>query len=310
MSTGRIRQALDLCHSTAEEFLDSLVDLDMLESFVKEKDGRSRKYYRNTPAGVSFLDCKKPEYVGGAHELHSRRIYGHWANLLDSLRTGESQTDYSTAREYWERITQDPSSLEDIVSGMRGISHGPLEVFARGDPMIDFSKYNSLCDLGGASGQLACYVAQSHPHIRAVTTDLPPMLPHAQRWIERHGCTGQVVPVIHDFGVEELPEADIITMAMVLNSLNLAKKKELIRRAYDALPDGGVFVSIETIIDDERRLNTDGLCTSLLMLVIYSSNAGFEFTGKDITGWCKEAGFKRTEVFHLMGPTSAAISYK
>ena len=30
----------------------------------------------------------------------------------------------------------------------------------------------------------------------------------------------------------------------------------------------------------------------------------------DFDGWCKEAGFKRTEVIHLAGPASAGVAYK
>jgi len=36
----------------------------------------------------------------------------------------------------------------------------------------------------------------------------------------------------------------------------------------------------------------------------------FDYTGADFAGWCKEAGFKETEIVPLAGPTSAGIAYK
>jgi hypothetical protein len=37
---------------------------------------------------------------------------------------------------------------------------------------------------------------------------------------------------------------------------------------------------------------------------------GFDYTGAQFDGWCKIAGFVRTEVIPLAGPSSAAIAYK
>jgi hypothetical protein len=36
----------------------------------------------------------------------------------------------------------------------------------------------------------------------------------------------------------------------------------------------------------------------------------FDYSGADFRGWCAEAGFKRFEVIHLAGPSSAAVAYK
>jgi hypothetical protein len=82
----------------------------------------------------------------------------------------------------------------------------------------------------------------------------------------------------------------------------------LISRAYDALPENGVLVAIENIIDDARRENVFGLLMSLNMLIEFGD--AFDFSGADFWKWCKEAGFKRYEVMHLAGPCSAAIAYK
>src|SRR6187402_1897531 len=82
----------------------------------------------------------------------------------------------------------------------------------------------------------------------------------------------------------------------------------LIRKAYDALPPGGAFIVIEALIDDARRENAFGLLMSLNMLIEFGD--AFDFTGADFAGWCREAGFRRTEVIPLAGPASAGVAYK
>jgi hypothetical protein len=49
---------------------------------------------------------------------------------------------------------------------------------------------------------------------------------------------------------------------------------------------------------------------SLNMLIEFGADGGFDYTGAQHDGWCRAAGFKRTEVVSLTGPTSAAIAYK
>lgn len=119
-----------------------------------------------------------------------------------------------------------------------------------------------------------------------------------------------MTPVANDFFNDEFPEADVITMAMILHDWNLEQKKLLIKKAYDALPEGGALVSLDAVIDNARRENTMGMCMSLNMLIEFGADGGFDYTGNDFDKWCKEAGFKRTEVRHLLGPSSAAIAFK
>jgi O-methyltransferase domain/Dimerisation domain len=312
MSLGKIERALDLRKSTAEEFLDALVQLEMLDTMMKRTaDGEMKKYYKNTAAGRRYLDRSKPQYVGGAFEMYSARVYRFFADLLCALQTGQSEPKYCPeGTNIFTLMQSNPEMLEEFMSAMIGMSQGAFEAFSQGRKALDFSAYKTLCDIGGASGQLACYVTQAHPHLRAITTDLPAVIPIAERWIERHGCTDRVTPVVNDFFVDDFPKAKVITMAMILHDWNLLRKKLLIRKAYEALPEGGVFVSIEAIIDNERRMNRNGLCMSLHMLIEFGADGGFDFTGNDFDLWCKEASFRRTEVVHLLGPTSAAIAYK
>ena len=111
-----------------------------------------------------------------------------------------------------------------------------------------------------------------------------------------------------DFFKDPLPRADLITMGMILHDWNLEKKMHLIRAAYDALPPGGALVAIEALIDDARRENVFGLLMSLNMLIEFGD--AFDYSGADFRRWCGEAGFKRFEVMHLAGASSAAIAYK
>jgi ubiquinone/menaquinone biosynthesis C-methylase UbiE len=188
---------------------------------------------------------------------------------------------------------------------MSGVSAGNFKTFAQ---KFDFSKYKALCDVGGATGQLSCMVAAASPHMRCISFDLPKVLPIATRKIEEAGLTDRVTAVSGDFFADPLPNADVITMGMILHDWNLEKKKALIRKAYDALPHGGAFVVIESLIDDARRENAFGLLMSLNMLIEFGD--AFDYSGSDFAHWCREAGFRDFKIIPLIGPSSAAVAYK
>ena len=138
--------------------------------------------------------------------------------------------------------------------------------------------------------------------------DLPVVEPIAKRTIAAAGLSERVTAVGGDFFADPLPEADVITMGLILHDWNLERKMRLIKAAYDALPEGGAFIGIENLIDDARRENAFGLLMSLNMLIEFGD--AFDFTGADFAGWCREVGFKSTEVVPLAGPASAGIAYK
>ena len=134
------------------------------------------------------------------------------------------------------------------------------------------------------------------------------VVPIAARHIARAGLSDRVESKTCDFFTDDLPKADVITMGMILHDWNLEKKKLLVKKAYDALPPGGAFIVIEALIDDARRENAFGLMMSLNMLIEFGD--AFDYTARDFTGWCTEAGFRETSVIKLAGPSSAAVAYK
>lgn len=284
------------------DFFDCLVALGFLA-----RDGSGPQgLYKNTPETGTFLDKNKPGYVGGILEMSSARLFRFWSDLGPALKTGKPQNEIKHSQKpMFETLYEDLPRLEQFMSAMRGISYGNFQAFVR---KFDFSKYKTLCDVGGATGLLSSLVAKQHSHIQCSTFDLPAVEPIARKWIEKEKLSDRVKVVSGDFLKEKLPKADVITMGMILHDWNLEKKKHLIRLAYEALPPGGALVAIENLIDDDRRENAFGLMMSLNMLIEFGD--AFDFTGADFWSWCKEAGFKRYEVMPCAGPCSAAIAYK
>lgn len=302
LTGGQIEQRLGLGSRATYDFLDGLVALHMLE---REGSGPTARY-GNTRDTAVFLDANSSSYIGGIMEMAGARLYPFWGGLTEALRTGEPQNEVKhTGTSMFAELYSDPARLEQFMRAMAGISAGNFHALAE---KFDFSPYQTVCDVGGATGQLSIILAQHHSHLRCTSFDLPVVVPIAQRTIAEAKLVDRVEAVGGDFFADPLPKADVITMGMILHDWNLERKLQLIRQAYDALPVGGALIAVENIIDDERRENVFGLMMSLNMLIEFGD--AFDFTGADYRGWCEEAGFRSVEIVHLAGPASAAIARK
>ena len=302
MTGEEIGDRLGLHQRAIYDFLDALVALRFLE---RDGDGAEARY-RNTTETAAFLDKQSPAYLGGILEMCNARLYRFWGDLTEALQTGEPQNEIKHAEKpMFEELYSDPARLEQFMAAMQGISLGNFHALAE---TFDFSKYETVCDIGGATGQLCTILAERHPQLRCISYDLPVVVPIAEKHIAAAGLTDRVAAASGDFFADPIPRADVITMGLILHDWNLDRKMQLIRSAYEALPDGGAFIIIENLIDDARRENAFGLMMSLNMLIEFGD--AFDFTGRDFAGWCREVGFREVEIMPLTGPSSAGIAYK
>ena len=166
MTGPRIAETLELHPRAIPDFPDALVALELLE-----RDGEgSDALYRNTQTTAIFLDKTSPAYIGGILEMSNARLFRFWGDLTEALRTGKPQNEIKqTGKAMFEELYSDPDRLEQFMNAMAGISLGPFSTLAE---RFDFSRYKTLCDVGGATGQLSIIVANRHPHMRCTSFDL------------------------------------------------------------------------------------------------------------------------------------------
>ena len=303
MSGKEIKTSLNLNCTDRHlyDFLDALTAF----GFLNREGLLETATYSNSPDTDTFLDKNKPSYIGGVLEMMNNRLYGFWGDLEEGLITGSAQNEAKEGRDFFGLIYQDPDKLREFINAMSGIQMGNFMTFAQ---KFDFSKYTTLADIGGSAGLLSVMVAKHQDHMSCTTFDLPPVEPIALETIQKFQLTGRVKAQSGDFFSDAFPHADVITMGNILHDWDEEKKIMLMKKAYDALPEGGAFVAIEGILDDERKLNAFGLMMSLNMLI--ETGTGFDFTFADFCKWAKTVGFKFTSLLPLAGPSSAAIAYK
>ncbi len=292
-----ISARLSLHPRGSRDFLDALVALGML---VREGDR-----YGNTMETDLFLDRNKPSYVGGMLEMSNGRLYGFWGSLTEALQTGKPQNEAKKGENFFAALYANPERLKSFLKGMTGLSMGVAMAMAKQFPWKD---YRTFADVGTAQGGLAVQVALAHPHLSGMGMDLPAVRPIFETYVRSQGLSQRLAFHAGDFFQDNLPKTDVIVMGHILHDWNMAEKRELLAKAYDALPSEGALIIFEALIDDDQKRNGFGLVMSLNMLI--ETPGGFDYTGADCMGWMREVGFRKTRVEHLVGPDSMVVGIK
>jgi len=292
-----LRAQLGLHSRSARDFFDALVSLGMLQ--------RNNDEYANTSESDLFLDRSKSSYIGGILEMCNARLYGFWGNLTTGLKSGEPQNEVKQGEDFFAKIYAEPTRLKQFLCAMTGLSMGAAKALALQFP---WANYKSFVDAGGAQGCVPVQIALAHSHLIGGDFDLPVVGPIFEEYVQSFGLGQRLSFYPGDFFKDSLPSADVIIMGHILQNWGLEEKRQLIAKAYAALPKGGALIVWEAIIDDQRQQSTFSLLMSLNMLI--ETQTGFDFTGADCSAWMRDVGFKETRVEPLCGPDSMVVGIK
>jgi len=277
---------------SARDFLDALVSLRLLR---RNADGS----YANLPDTDLYLDRRKRTYIGGLLQHLNARHYQNWSLLTRALQTGEPQSGALATGSYPALYT-DNTAQKMFLSGMTAGSLLAAQALAAKFPWKDFQ---TVIDIGTAQGCVPVEIARAHLHLTGGGFDLPQVAPAFTSYVKEHGLSGRLRFYPGDFFVDKLPVADVLVMGRILHNWDLPTKKLLLKKAWHALPEGGVLIVYDPLIDDDR-LQPHGLLSSLNMLI--ETSGGFEYTGTECAGWMQEVGFHETRR-ELLGDVHSAV---
>jgi len=205
-------------------------------------------------------------------------------------------------------MNEDPDMMEKFMMAMSGGNNLSFQSLAR---QLDFSNVKVHCDIGGSAGDCCIQLAKVHSHIKGITWDLPKVSVVTQKYIAKSGLSDRISIASGDFFVDEFPKADLITMGCILHDWDEKNKLMLMKKAFNALPEGGMFVAVEWVVDDARKNNLMGLSMSLNMLIEFGADGGFDYSLSEFDSWAKQVGFKSTKALQLVvGVTGGLVAFK
>ncbi|MFI6169194.1 methyltransferase [Nocardia sp. NPDC051052] len=299
LSQRELMDRLNWHPRAAGPFLSALVDIGLLR---RDHEGR----YANSRQAALFLDRAKPSYIGGLMELSSTRLYDLWSGLGELLRTGQPGAEEEQGEsEFFSTLYGDQVALRKFLAGMTGISTGEAMLIAARFP---WKRFRTFLDVGAAQGALPVRVALTHSHIRGVSYDLPAVQPIFEEYVASFGLGERIRFTSGDMFGGRLPSAEVISFGHVLHGYSEKVRRELIAKAYEAVPPGGALLVYDAMTEPARKNNLISSLSSLNIML--EMREGFEATTTQCAGWLQDAGFVQIKKRHLIGPTSMVFGRK
>jgi hypothetical protein len=280
--------------------LDALVALGLLR---RDRAGR----YSNSRRGALFLDHAKPSYLGGLMELSSKRLFNFRSGRLgDLLQTGRpGAAEERGENRFFSALYRDPAALRSFLIGMTEMSAGEATLIAARFP---WKRFRSFVDIGAAQGAMPVSVALTHPHLTGASYDLAAVGPNFEEFVESFALSERLRFIPGDMHHGPLPTAHVICFGHVLHGYGETKRRELIAKAYDAVPIGGAVIVYDAMADPAHPHNFASHQPGPNIML--ETREGFDATTTQCTDWLRAAGFVGVTTRHLIGPTYMVFGYK
>ncbi|KAA9166502.1 methyltransferase [Amycolatopsis acidicola] len=294
---AEICSALGLNPRLVRDFLDALVVFGLLD----KDNGR----YASSEVAKKFLVPGGSGYVGGRIRIGGELHYRTWLSLTDALRDGQPKADIEADAKAYERLYADPERTRVFLAHMEASN---AIVAPQLDECLDWAKYESFVDVGGSRGQVAGILAQTHSHLHGAVFDFPLVRPYFDELMDRFGTTGRVTFHPGDFFTDPIPAADVYIIGHVLHDWPVPRRREIIKRVFEAARPGSLLVVYDQMLD-EHDPDLQSLLGSLNVGLI--TPGGSEYTVPECRDWAESAGFRFREARRLpVGNDSVLIAEK
>ena len=139
----------------------------------------------------------------------------------------------------------------------------------------EFSSSKKILDLGGGPGLIGTAIVAAHPDMKGVIFDLPPVVRVAETFIREYQKEDRVEVLGGDFNRDSIGGGYDLVFSS--NSLQFAHEIDhVMKKIYDALNPGGVFVSIFGFGQTHEGTKPENLVLGLLSMVLMGQEAGVE----------------------------------
>jgi demethylspheroidene O-methyltransferase len=172
-----------------------------------------------------------------------------------------------------------------------------------------FDEHRCVLDVGAGRGRFVSELAAHAPHLQFKMFDLPPVLALAREGLQSKGLSDRVALHPGSFINDPLPEgADLITLVRVAHDHPDEVVRQILQKAYAALPVGGVLLLAEPMAQPDEEAGQAGASVDAYFhFYLLAMGAGRLRTPKELQNMMQEAGFDHLEQVPNAMPIHARI---
>ncbi|EFA81327.1 hypothetical protein PPL_05307 [Heterostelium album PN500] len=184
--------------------------------------------------------------------------YRAFESLVDTVRTGESQSDKALKENFWDFIKNNNEANSEFANGMTAKTTRLSPAIAE---LGNYSKFETVCDVGGSQGILISEILKQYQNVKnGINFDQPSVFKNLEKVDRPYTFDSRYSEVGGNF-FESVPVADCYTMKYILHDWDDEKSKLILNTIAKAIKPNGKVHIIELILDDGVKGNEKYLAT-------------------------------------------------
>jgi O-methyltransferase domain/Dimerisation domain len=258
------------------------------------------KAFSLTPLGVCLTGDAAGSRRNYAQWIGASGQWRSWGNLLHSIKSGESATQFTHGVDAWTYRMQNPEEQAVFNSAMTGNSRSEARAALEA---YDFSRFGCVVDIGGGQGFLLKEILLAFPATRGILFDQPQVIALADQVLASAGLAQRCQTTAGSF-FESVPEGgNLYVMKAILHDWDDRVSIDILRTCRRAMVPTATLVVIERIVGPPNE-SPEGKFSDLNMMVQY---AALERTREEFQDLLEGGGFAMTEVVSTKSPLSIIV---
>jgi hypothetical protein len=222
-----------------------------------------------------------------------------WSDLYETVRTGESAFDRVHNMNVFDYLSEHPEDAVVFDAAMISVSAG--ESASSIIRTYDFTRFNTIVDIGGGRGGLLAAILTANPHLQGVLFDVPAVVAGADKEIFSTAVVDRCKVVSGDFFDSVPGGGDAYLLSNIIHDWDDHHAVQILASCRAAMTDTACVLLAEFVLPEGRQPSI-GKLVDLEMLVITSG--GRERTEAEYRTLLGRAGFRLTRIMPSSGPIS------
>jgi hypothetical protein len=219
-----------------------------------------------------------------------------WADLTESVRTGESAFPRVHGMSVWEWFAKHPDEERAFAGGMRRITEELAPAIVAG---YEWPRDAVVCDVGGGVGTLLAAILRDRADLRGVLVDGPGVLAEADTWLSSVGLRDRVELREGNMFEHVEAHADVYLLKDVLHDWGDPACAQILSTVRATMQPGSRLV----LVEDLQERNTPSPTASLTDVhMLTQCDDGRQRSADELKRLLEGAGLRPGQVTLTSGP--------
>lgn len=219
-----------------------------------------------------------------------------WTELDHVLRTGEPSFARANGVGFWEYLADHPDIEAAFNRAMTAMSAETNRLIVEN---CDFSRFDSIIDLGGGEGRLLAAILRANPSATGTLLDLPTAAEAATRYLGTEGLANRTNVVIGDLFASVPSGHDAYVLKYILHDWPDEKSLDILRVCRQAMRPQSRLIIIDAVVEPGNEPHPSKWLDLHMMVAL----GGRERTEKEFRALLSASGFALRSAIPLPATT-------